>query len=355
LFDLSGASRKGSARFSFMVTLREKRRHQMVATVFIDGEAGTTGLQIHARLKDRGDLKIISLADAERKDTQRRREVLNDVDLAILCLPDDAAREAVQLIENSRVRVIDASTAFRVDEDWVYGMPEYDADQTDRVANAKRVSNPGCYPIAAIGLLNPLVRAGLIPSSWPTTINAVSGYTGGGKGLIAAFEDPSNPDYTQAPFGVYGLGLEHKHVSEIHKYGGLAIRPLFMPSIANFRQGMIVQIPLQLNALPGTPTPTDLHTVLNEYYAGRRFVSVVAEAEAAAINRLEPEGLNGTNELRLHVFGNVEHGQAVLMGLLDNLGKGASGCAVQNMNLMLGFPEDTGLEDGNAAGLSLAS
>ena len=326
----------------------------MVATVFIDGEAGTTGLQIHARLKDRRDLKIVSLADAERKDTERRREVLNDVDLAILCLPDDAAREAVQLIGNSRVKVIDASTAYRVDDYWVYGMPEYDTEQTERIASSKRISNPGCYPIAAIGLLNPLVRAGLIPSNWPITINAVSGYTGGGKGLIAAFEDPSNPDFTKEPFSVYGLELEHKHVPEIHKYGGLEMRPLFMPSIANFRQGMIVQIPLQLNALPGKPTPSEFHAVLDEYYAGRRFVSVAARDDASAINRLEPEGLNGTNELRLHVFGNEEHGQAVLMGLLDNLGKGASGCAVQNMNLMLGLPEDAGLESGNAAALSVA-
>jgi N-acetyl-gamma-glutamyl-phosphate reductase len=315
----------------------------MVATVFIDGEVGTTGLQIHARLKDRDDLRLVHLAESERKDAKRRREVLNEVDLAILCLPDDAAREAVSLIGNSKTRVIDASTAYRVDPDWVYGMPEYDADQTERIASATRVSNPGCYPIAAIGMLHPLVQAGLIPIDWPVTINAVSGYSGGGKSLIAAFEDPDSPDYTEEPFSVYGLGLEHKHVPEIHKHSGLENRPLFMPSIANFRQGMIVQIPLQLNAIPGRPSPGDLHAALSAYYAGRRFVTVASEADAAAIIRLDPEGLNGTNELRLHVFGNEQHGQTVLMGLLDNLGKGASGCAVQNMNLMLGLPEESGL------------
>lgn len=315
----------------------------MVATVFIDGEVGTTGLQIHGRLKNRSDLRLVHLAESERKDAKRRREVLNDVDLAILCLPDDAAREAVSLIGNSKTRVIDASTAHRVDPDWVYGMPEYDAGQTERIATATRVSNPGCYAIASIGLLHPLVSTGLIPSDWPITINAVSGYTGGGKSLIAAFEDPTDPDYTEEPFSVYGLSLEHKHVPEIHQHSGLATRPLFMPSIANFRQGMIVQIPLQLNALPGRPTPGDLHAALGAHYAGRRFVTVASEADAAAIIRLEPEGLNDTNELRLHVFGNAPHGQVVLMGVLDNLGKGASGCAVQNMNLMLGLPEKSGL------------
>ncbi|MBT5666543.1 MAG: N-acetyl-gamma-glutamyl-phosphate reductase [Rhodospirillaceae bacterium] len=316
----------------------------MAATVFIDGEVGTTGLQIHARLKDRDDLQLVHLEESERKDAKRRREVLNDVDLAILCLPDDAAREAVSLIGNSKTRVIDASTAYRVDPDWVYGMPEYDAKHSERIASATRVSNPGCYAIAAIGLLHPLVQEGLIPSDWPVTINAVSGYTGGGKSLIAAFEDPTDPDYTDEPFSVYGLGLEHKHVPEIHKHSGLDNRPLFMPSIAKFRQGMIVQIPLQLNALPKHPAPGDLHAALSSHYAGRRFVTVASEAGAAAIVRLDPEGLNGTNELRLHVFGNEANGQVVLMGLLDNLGKGASGCAVQNMNLMLGLPEESGLE-----------
>jgi N-acetyl-gamma-glutamyl-phosphate reductase len=316
----------------------------MVATVFIDGEAGTTGLQIHDRLKDRNDVRLVHLADSERKDPKRRREVLNEVDLAILCLPDDAAREAVSMIGNAKTRVIDASTAYRVDSDWVYGMPEYDAGQTARIAAATRVSNPGCYPIAAIGMLNPLVKAGLTPADWPITINAISGYSGGGKSLIAAFEDPKSPDYTQTPFGVYALGLEHKHVPEIQKHAGLSSRPIFMPSIANYYKGMIVQIPLRLDAMPGQPTPGDLHQVLESYYAGRRFVTVASEADSTAINRLEPEGLNDTNELRLHVFGQEKHGHVVLMGLLDNLGKGASGCAVQNMNLMLGLPETAGLD-----------
>ena len=316
----------------------------MLATVFIDGEAGTTGLQIHDRLKDRHDMRLLHLADSERKDPKRRREILNEADLAILCLPDDAAREAVSMIGNGNTRVIDASTAYRVDSDWVYGMPEYDSGQTARIAAAMRVSNPGCYPIAAIGMLNPLVQAGLVPPDWPITINAISGYSGGGKQLIAAFEDTESADYTQTPFSAYALGLEHKHVLEIQKHAGLSSRPIFMPSIANYYKGMIVQIPLRLDAMPGQPAPGDLHQALDSYYAGRQFITVASASDVVAINRLEPEILNDTNELHLHVFGHEEHGHAVLMGLLDNLGKGASGSAVQNMNLMLGLPETTGLD-----------
>lgn len=327
----------------------------MVATVFIDGEVGTTGLQIHARLADRNDVELVHLPDAERKDANRRREVLNDVDLAILCLPDDAAKEAVSLIDNPKTRVIDASTAFRVADGWVYGMPELDSAQTQLISGATRVSNPGCYPIATIAMVNPLVRAGLIPADWPVTINAISGYTGGGKSLINNFEDPDDPAHTQTPFGVYGLPMEHKHVPEIQKFCGLSTRPLFMPSIGNYRKGMIVQVPLQLNALPGKPTPDDLHAVLTDYYAGKRFVSVATKDETAAVARLEPEWLNDTNELRLYVFGNEQRGHAVLMGLLDNLGKGASGCAVQNMNIMLGLPEATGLEEKVDVGVHLPS
>ncbi len=315
----------------------------MAATVFIDGEVGTTGLQIHARLANRDDVTLLHLSEAERKHPRRRQAMLNRADLSILCLPDDASREAVAMIENPDARVIDASTAHRVAEGWTYGMAEYDSGQTERIARAKRVSNPGCYPVASIALLHPLVEAGVLPVEAPVTVNAVSGYSGGGKGLIAAFEDADAPNHTDDNFEVYGLTLEHKHAPEIHRYSGLSHRPLFVPSVGRFRQGMIVQIPLQLWSLPSKPSPADIHGALSDYYADRRFVTVASLADSASMARLEPEALNDTNELRLHVFGNDEQGQAVLMGLLDNLGKGASGMAVQNMNIMLGLPEETGL------------
>ena len=315
----------------------------MTATVFIDGEAGTTGLQIHARLADRKDVELLHLDDSERKDPQRRQAMLNRADLSILCLPDDAAREAVSMIEDPNARVIDASTAHRVADDWVYGMAEYDAEQQTRIASAKRVSNPGCYPVATIALVHPLVEAGIVPADWPLTINAVSGYSGGGKGLIAAFEDEGADNRTTDNFQVYGLTLEHKHAPEIHKYTGLKHRPLFVPSVGRYAQGMIVQVPLQLSAMPSQPTPSEVHAVLVDYYAGRQFVTVASLEDTSAISRLQPEALNDTNELRLHVFGNEAQGQVVLMGLLDNLGKGASGMAVQNMNIMLGLDEATGL------------
>lgn len=315
----------------------------MAATIFIDGEVGTTGLQIHARLAGRNDVTLLHLADDERKSPARRREILNDADLAILCLPDDAAREAVAMIDANKARVIDASTAHRVAENWVYGMAELDAGQPERIAEARRVSNPGCYPVASVAMLRPLVDAGLLARDAAVTINAISGYSGGGRGLIEKYEDPDCAGYTEAPFNVYGLGLAHKHAPEIHLHSGLTHRPLFVPSVGRFAQGMIVQIPLQLWSLPGRPGFEDLHGVLADYYAGCRFVAVAPLAQSAAMTGVEPEAMNGTNELRLHVFGNAEHGQAVVMGLLDNLGKGASGMAVQNMNLMLGFPEDTGL------------
>ncbi len=315
----------------------------MTATVFIDGEAGTTGLQIHARLADRKDVELLHLDDSERKDPQRRQAMLNRADLSILCLPDDAAREAVSMIEDPNARVIDASTAHRVADDWVYGMAEYDAEQQTRIASAKRVSNPGCYPVATIALVHPLVEAGIVPADWPLTINAVSGYSGGGKSLIAAFEGEGADNRTTDNFQVYGLTLEHKHAPEIHKYTGLKHRPLFVPSVGRYAQGMIVQVPLQLSAMPSQPTPSEVHAVLVDYYAGRRFVTVASLEDTSAISRLQPEALNDTNELRLHVFGNEAQGQVVLMGLLDNLGKGASGMAVQNMNIMLGLDEATGL------------
>ncbi len=315
----------------------------MTAKVFIDGEAGTTGLQIRARLESRTDVRLMSLAETDRKDAGARAEMLNVADLAILCLPDQAAREAVAMIENTALRVIDASTAHRSDPDWVYGLPELDAGQPGRIGAAARVTNPGCYALASVALLHPLIAAGLLPVDYPLAINAVSGYSGGGRKLIEAFEGQGSATHAASPFRVYALGLTHKHVPEIQMRGGLGHRPLFVPSVGRFRQGMIVLVPLQLRALPGRPSAADLHAALAAHYRGRRFVTVAALEDTLGMDHLDPEGLNGTNEARLHVFANEAEGHVVLAALLDNLGKGASGQAVQNMNLMLGFPEDEGL------------
>ena len=315
----------------------------MTAKVFIDGEAGTTGLQIRNRLANRDDVSLLHLGDAERKDTVCRAEMLNTADLVILCLPDDAARQAVELIHNPETRVIDASTAHRTAEGWVYGFPEYAPDQRAAIADAKRVTNPGCYAITSVAMLHPLVQAGIIGADWPVTINAISGYSGGGKGLIAAFEDESSADYIETPFYPYSLTLAHKHVPEITRWSGISHAPVFVPSVGRYAQGMIVQVPLPLWSMPGEPTPADAHAALATHYAGQKFVTVAAIGETATMSKLEPEALNGTNELRLHVFANEQSSQAVIMGLLDNLGKGASGQAVQNLNIMLGLSEEAGI------------
>lgn len=315
----------------------------MTAKIFIDGEAGTTGLQIKARLETRKDIELLHLAEAERKDMNRRRDMLNEADLAILCLPDDAAREAVSLIENSKTRVIDPSTAHRTAEGWVYGFPEYDADQRDLITSAKRVSNPGCYALASIAILHPLISGGIIAPDWPVTINAVSGYTGGGKSLIAEYENTSPEPGRGMPLFTYAHTLSHKHLPEITRWSGLSHAPVFMPSVGAFAQGMIVQVPLPLWSMPNSVSPADINDALAAHYAGQRYVTLAAFDKRSEVARLEPAALNGTSELRLYVFANDDGTQAVVMGLLDNLGKGASGQAVQNLNLMLGFPEQTGL------------
>lgn len=316
----------------------------MAPKVFIDGEAGTTGLQIHRRLSARRDLALLSIDPARRKDASARRDMLNSADLVILCLPDAAAREAVQLIESNSVRVIDASTAHRTESGWAYGLPEMMKTQRKAIAEARRVANPGCYPTGFIALMRPLIAAGLVPKAWPVTVNAVSGYSGGGKSMIAEFEDASSQTYTRVPYRIYGLNLAHKHVPEMQVHTGLVHRPLFAPAVGRYAQGMIVEVPLHLNALPTKPHVKDVWTVLAEAYEGEPFIEVASLAEAAALKTLDPEGLNRTNRMRLYVFGSEDGAQTRLVALLDNLGKGASGAAVQNMNLMLGLPETSGLE-----------
>lgn len=306
--------------------------------VFIDGEAGTTGLEIRERLEARTDLELILLGE-RRRDVAARREALNSADAVILCLPDDAAKEAVSMIEKPRVRVIDASTAFRVDPAWTYGFAEMDAGQRAAIAASTRVSNPGCYPTGFIGLMRPLVRAGLVPASHPVTVNAVSGYSGGGKAMIAEFE----AEGASTAYRAYGLTQKHKHVPEMTKHTGLTLPVLFAPAVGNYRQGMLVEVPLHLPALPETPSVERLHGALLEAYEGQRFVEVADLDETEAMTGIEPEALNGTNRMRLHVFGDRGGEQARLVALLDNLGKGASGAAVQNLNIMLGLDEATGL------------
>ena len=314
----------------------------MTTKVFIDGEAGTTGLQIRARLADHSGVELLSLPDDLRKDTAARRAMFEAADIAVLCLPDAAAREAAAMADGiPHIRLIDASSAHRTHADWVYGFPEYEDAQARRIAEARRVSNPGCYAISSVAILHPLVGAGLVPADWPVTINAVSGYSGGGKGLIRDFEDASSPGYTKANYQHYALRLDHKHVPEIQARGGLTRRPLMSPGVGRFRQGMVVQVPLQLWALPGQPKPADIHRALAEHYRGKAQVIVAEPAETAAIDRLDPEVLVGRDEMRLHVFGNEAHGQAVVACVLDNLGKGASGQAVQNLDLMCGLDAAT--------------
>ena len=299
-------------------------------SVFIDGEAGTTGLGIRKRLELLPEIVLRSLPAAQRKDPSARQDMMARCDLVVLCLPDDAARESAALaaaLGSDSPKLLDASTAHRVDPEWTYGFPEMAPDQPGKIATSRKVSNPGCYPTGVIGLLRPLVQAGLIPPDYPITISAVSGYSGGGRSMIEAHDRDGGP-----AFELYALGFEHKHVPEIEFFAGLSRRPIFIPSVGHFRQGMLVSVPLYLDDLPGKPTGVDLREALRAFYDGSEHVTV---AIGNGSDKLEPETLNGTNRLELYVWANEQRRHAVLAAHFDNLGKGASGAAVQNLRLML--------------------
>ncbi|UXN71480.1 N-acetyl-gamma-glutamyl-phosphate reductase [Devosia neptuniae] len=309
----------------------------MAAKIFIDGEAGTTGLQIRERLAGRRDLEVISIAADKRKDLDERKRLLNAADVAILCLPDDAAKESVSLIENDTTRVIDASTAYRVNPDWAYGFAEMDRGQSEKIANARFVANPGCWPQGLIANMRPLLAAGLLPADFAVSYNGISGYTGGGKQMIAEYEAEGE---AASQFMPYGLTFNHKHVPEMTKYTGLSSAPLFVPNVGDFAQGMTTFVPLQLGQLDKVPSGQDIHAAIADHFAGIKdsFVSVAPYDPALGKTpALDPQAHNDTNTMTLHVFANDARAQAVLVAVYDNLGKGASGAAVQNLNLMLGL------------------
>ncbi|MBB3382593.1 MULTISPECIES: N-acetyl-gamma-glutamyl-phosphate reductase [unclassified Rhizobium] len=308
----------------------------MAPKIFIDGEHGTTGLQIRTRMADRRDVELLSIPEAERRNAAMREDMLNSADIAILCLPDDASKEAVKMVAgNNNVRVIDTSTAFRIHPDWAYGFAEMDSNQGNKIKAARFIANPGCYPTGAIGVIRPLRAAGILPTDYPVTVNAVSGYTGGGKQMIAQMENPDHPDAITAPHFLYGLPLTHKHVPEMTTHGLLERAPIFSPSVGRFPQGMIVQVPLHLGDLAEGATLESIHAALVEHYAGQDIVQVVSLDESRALPRVNAVELAGKDTMKLFVFGTPGGAQVNLVALLDNLGKGASGAAVQNMDLML--------------------
>lgn len=333
----------------------------MTARIFIDGAAGTTGLEIRERLAGRGEFLLIQLSDAQRKDPAARAAALNEAEIVILCLPDEAARDAVALIENPAVRVIDASSAHRVAPGWVYGLPELEPGQRARIAAAARVSNPGCWPTGFLALVNPLRRAAILPPDFALSVTGVSGYSGGGKSMIEEFEAKESPRHVDTMVRTYGLTLSHKHTPEMRVHAGLAHAPIFSPYVGRFYRGMIVEVPLQLWALPGKPTVIDIYMVLADAYRGEKLIEIAdldqvdfyrtrrnatpgqAPPAIAMTQSIDAEMLKLTNGMKLFILGNDKTQQARLIAVLDNLGKGAAGAAVQNLNLMLGLPETTGL------------
>ena len=326
-----------------------------IPKVFIDGEAGTTGLQIYQRLANRTDLEVISIEPDKRKEAAERTRLLNAADVAILCLPDAAAKEAVSWIESDTTKVLDASTAHRTHADWVYGFPEMSADQRQKIAEARWVSNPGCYPTGFLAAIAPIIQAGLLPTDFPTTINAISGYSGGGKKMIAQYQQfhseqqqADTPEQTESktPYSPYGLKFGHKHVKEMQQYSGLQHAPLFVPAVGDFEQGMVVQIPLPIWSLEQPPTGAQLHQCLEQHYANAPYIRVMPYQQSDQLrddNFLEAKNAVNSNEVHLFVFANDDSKEALLVARLDNLGKGASGAAVQNLNIMLGLPEAAGL------------
>lgn len=312
-----------------------------MTTVFIDGAAGTTGLEIRERLSKHAGLKLTALEGDKRKDPAARKAALNEADVVILCLPDEAAKEAVALIVNPQVKVIDASTAHRTAPGWTYGFAELAPGQRQAIAQSKRLTNPGCYPTGFLALAAPLVRAGLLPKGFAASVNAVSGYSGGGRAMIVEFENSDADTYTQEVVRTYGLSLQHKHVAEMQTYAGLDHPPIFAPSVGHYYRGMLVELPIPLWALPGRPSVKQVHAALAEAYADETLVDVAGLEDG--YTSLDAEILKNTDRLKLFVFGNETRGQVRLIAALDNLGKGAAGAAVQNLNLMTGRDETEGL------------